>query len=129
MQALTPIKNERSQTGTFLPGNNANPTGRPAAIKVVRDLCRTHTEAAVAGLLYWAGQRGKKCAAASVAACRELLERGWGKSIQPIAGADGESDLTIVHVIEQRIIQAAIGTNNASRNEEPQPIECSAEKS
>jgi len=29
--------------------------------------------------------------AARVTACKELLDRGWGKAIQPISGADGET--------------------------------------
>jgi flagellum-specific peptidoglycan hydrolase FlgJ len=75
-------------------GQSGNPGGRPKAANDVRDLAREHTVEAIARLVHW--MRQKKDSRASVAASQSLLERGWGKAIQPHAGADGEGAIEVV---------------------------------
>lgn len=54
----------------------------------IRSLARSHTEKAVKTLVGIMGQP-KAPAAARVAAANSILERGWGKSTQPVSGEDG----------------------------------------
>lgn len=70
----------------FVKGQSGNPGGRPKAIAEVRALAQEQGAMAIERLARIA--RGKDPKAA-VAACRELLDRGFGKSTQPIDG-DGE---------------------------------------
>lgn len=61
----------------------------------IRSLARSHTEAAVrtlAGIM----RQPKAPAAARVAAAQALLDRGWGKPAQSLAGADGEGPVELV---------------------------------
>jgi hypothetical protein len=57
-------------------------------------LARTHTGMAIA-ILAGIARNTKAAAAARVAAANCLLERGWGKSLQPVGGADGENEIQI----------------------------------
>lgn len=55
----------------------------------IRSLARSHTESAIkvlAGIMNQADAN----AAARVAAAQALLDRGWGKAPQTMAGEDGE---------------------------------------
>ena len=63
----------------------------------IRSLARSHTEAALNCL---AGIMNKDGApeAARVAAANSLLDRGWGKAVQALAGADGEGPIQITRV-------------------------------
>ena len=54
----------------------------------LRSLCRSHTKMCVKVLAGIANQRSSP-PSARVAAVTVLLERGWGKAVQPIAGDDG----------------------------------------
>lgn len=56
----------------------------------IRSLARSHTDSAVkvlAGIM----MQTKAPPAARVAAASAILDRGWGKPAQAIAGPDGES--------------------------------------
>ncbi len=81
-----PAQQPRAPNGRFLPGQSANPGGRPAVVREVRNLARQYTEAAVLTLVSIAADR-KAPAAARVSACAELLNRGHGRPEQAIAGA------------------------------------------
>jgi hypothetical protein len=80
----------RLPNGQFPPGASGNPGGRPGALADVRDLAREHTPAAVAKLAHIM-DKGKS-EMACIAAASALLDRGWGKPVQPVSGE---------HVIKQ----------------------------
>jgi hypothetical protein len=77
---------KRGPQGQWLPGSSPNPGGRPKIIEDIRDLAREHTETAINALVQIA-ESGKQ-ESARVAAASALLDRGWGKPTQPIAGDD-----------------------------------------
>jgi hypothetical protein len=83
----------------FKPGQTGNPGGRPKLpedIKHVRELARKYTAKAVETLVeVMANGSGP----AKVAASNAILDRGWGKAVQPITGEDGEGPVKLsVHV-------------------------------
>lgn len=69
----------------------------------IRSLARGHTESAINTL---AGIMTATDAphAARVSAATAILDRGWGKPTQTIAG-DDESPLTLIHKIERVIVR------------------------
>lgn len=74
----------------FAPGQSGNPGGRPKLpedIKHIREIARQYTAEAVATL---ATAMTDGSDSAKVAAAKELLDRGWGKSAQPVTGEGGE---------------------------------------
>jgi hypothetical protein len=76
----------------FAPGVSGNPGGRPKAVGEVRDLARQHTANVIKRL-----NKLSKFAdtdAARVAACKELLDRAWGKAPQEIKADVSLSTLT-----------------------------------
>ena len=69
-------------------GQSGNPGGRPKALKELRELAQSHA-ADVVKRLYEIAMTGDP--APAVAACKELLDRGFGKSPQAleVTGAEG----------------------------------------
>lgn len=61
----------------------------------IRSLARSHTETAI-GVLARIMQQDSAPEASRIAAANSLLDRGWGKPVQAIAGPDGEGPLKIV---------------------------------
>src|SRR5688500_1403071 len=76
----------RGERGRWLPGTSPNPGGRPKVVGDIRDLARQYSEAAVETLVDIA-ENGKQ-ESARVAAASALLDRGWGRPTQPLAGDD-----------------------------------------
>jgi hypothetical protein len=68
----------RTNRGTFKPGHSGNPGGRPAVSAELRALARERTHEAME-VLTKIMQDPKAPAAARVAACRELFDRGYGR--------------------------------------------------
>lgn len=81
----------------FKLGNNANPFGQ-AKRQSVAQLARHHTPRVIARLAQWMEQDDNP--AASVRACEILLDRAFGKAVQPVADGSNhealELDLTNV---------------------------------
>lgn len=79
--------NRTEKPWLFQPGQSGNPGGRPRELKEVIALARQHTAAAVEALFAIAA--GGQNEAARVSAASALLDRGWGKPVQP---HDGDGD-------------------------------------
>lgn len=76
----------RGSRGRWAPGVSPNPGGRPKVIADIRDLAREHSRTAIQALVDIA-ERGEH-EAARVSAATALLDRGWGRPTQPLAGDD-----------------------------------------
>jgi len=85
-------KQKKTNGRPFPPGVSGNPSGRPAVIKVVRDLARQHTSAAIDALIEIA-TKGKN-ESARVSAASAILDRAYGKPEQAI-DMTGKQDITI----------------------------------
>ena len=81
---------------TFVKGKSGNPGGRPKELVEVKELARTYTVEAIDTLANW--MRSDE-ARASVMASQVLLDRGWGKSVQPVSGEDGKAIEIVVRTI------------------------------
>jgi hypothetical protein len=64
----------------FPKGKSGNPGGRPKVLADLQELARQHVPAAIAELARLAVRA--KSETARIAACRELLDRGYGKPRQ-----------------------------------------------
>ena len=84
----------------------------------IRSLARSHTESAVNVL---AGVMNETTAphAARVSAASALLDRGWGKPTQPIAGDDDADPLRIIQAIERKIVDPNGDTGNTDSSDIP----------
>ena len=79
------------------------------AVAGVRALARRHSKAAVKVLAaIMNNEEGP--ATARVSAAQALLDRGWGKAAQPLAGEEG--GLPILARIERVIVDPSLQTNN-----------------
>jgi hypothetical protein len=81
--------------GGFQRGRSGNPGGRPKEIGEVRDLARQHTPQAIEALQSIMNEQ-QAPASARVAAAEALLNRGWGKPTQMIAGDEGAGPVELV---------------------------------
>ena len=72
----------------FKPGQSGNPSGRPKLRlpdgRSLRDLAREHTEECINALIGIVRESDND--PARRAAATDLLDRGWGKPTQPLAG-------------------------------------------
>lgn len=80
---------------TFVKGQSGNPSGRPKVVGEIRDLARKHGPDAIRRLVELSRSSNGQV---SVAACREILDRAYGKAAQPQTGEDGEGPVEIVLV-------------------------------
>ena len=73
----------RDKSGRWLGGRSPNPGGRPKGYREVVELCRAETVANVRTLIEI--RDNPESADATRALCaNSLLDRGWGKAVQPI---------------------------------------------
>lgn len=72
------------------------------ALTEIRSLARTHTRTAIR-MLVNVMRNPKASAAAKVAAANSILDRGWGKVMQPIGNGD-DGALQLIHRIERVIV-------------------------
>ena len=84
----------------FEKGQSGNPGGRPKVVAEVRELARQRAPEAIAALVQIMTEG--KSEAARVAAATALLDRGWGKPTQPIAGDDEAGPVRIARI--ERVI-------------------------
>ena len=68
----------------------------------IRSLARSHTRTAV-NVLVGIMRSKDSTAAARVSAANAILDRGWGKSTQPLGYGD-DSPLELIHRIERVIV-------------------------
>jgi hypothetical protein len=87
----------------FVKGQSGNPGGKPKEIKNVIEMARTHTPAAINTLAEIVSD-GEAPSAARVAAANVLLERAWGKPIQPV---DAQIDMRASYVIRAPLAVAS----------------------
>ena len=83
----------RHTNGRWAPGQSGNPGGRPGGVAAVRELARNHTAEAIECLLK--EMRKGDTSHARIAAANALLDRGWGRPTQPLAGDAEEPPVEI----------------------------------
>jgi hypothetical protein len=75
----------------FKPGQSGNPGGRSKGNLELRSLARQRTAEALATLINIM-RNPKAASAARVSAAQAILDRGWGKAVQPTAFTDMEGE-------------------------------------
>lgn len=95
---ISPSSRRRGPGKPFPRGTSGNPSGRPKVVLEIRDLAREFGPPAIAKLAEMAGLapgQPAEAEAVRVAAIKELLDRGFGKSTQPLSGDAGGVPLAI----------------------------------
>lgn len=71
----------------FQPGQSGNPGGRPKGEAKIREAARQHSDHALQVLVDALSDEDRRI---QIKAAELLLDRGWGKAPQAIAGPDGD---------------------------------------
>jgi len=82
----------------FVKGTSGNPNGRPKVVFEIRDLAQQYGPAAITRLAELCGLAPgipAEAEATQVAALKELLDRGYGRATQPLAGDADAAPLAI----------------------------------
>ena len=85
-------------------GKSGNPGGRPKGYGDVRELARTHTEAAVAVLVTIMNDTGA-APSARASAASSVLDRAWGRPELAITASVGETYADVLRRINAEIEQ------------------------
>jgi|SRR5215831_18841259 len=102
------------------PGQSGNPSGRPKSDVDLPAICRGHTLAAVNVLVECLQDPDKRI---SLAAARELLDRGHGRPVQPVAGeVNGQLNVTLLHLVAAREVSAQITALMGENREQAPPV-------
>lgn len=88
--------------GPWPKGYSPNPSGRPKAALDVQKLAREHTAAAIQTLVDCL--RDPKL---RVQAAEALLNRAWGRPVQPLSGEDGNSPIAL-HLVAAQLMSAEL---------------------
>ena len=89
----------RLTNGRWAAGQSGNPGGRPGAVAEVRELARAHTAEAIECLLK--EMRNGDTSHARIAAANAILDRGYGKATQPMAG---DSEMPAIELsVDERV--------------------------
>jgi hypothetical protein len=96
------------------PGQSGNAGGRPKNVVNVQELARSHTEAAIETLVDALRDPRLKVQAAVA-----LLERGWGKPLQPVVTNDDGADHWSQHLLAARLIAAELRTEREVAEQHP----------
>ena len=115
----------RGVTGRFLPGNNANPNGRPKGIAALVQAETRDGGELVGYLLRVLRDTGQKTELRMQAA-QVLLDRGFGKAVQQLEGTVATTvDATVTHVEAlrahvqeadvERLTRALLGSDDVPR--------------
>jgi hypothetical protein len=97
---INALRSMRNNSDALQARSVGNPGGRPKIVAEIRDLARQHSGVAIEALVKIA--RSGKSEAARVSAANSLLDRGWGKPTQPIAGDPEGSPVEIGMSFEER---------------------------
>lgn len=92
----------------WAPGQSGNPGGRPKSVGEVRRLAREQTVLAIQTLVEVASDPNAT-PAARVAAAGVLLDRGYGKAVQPVElGGPGAFDQMTTEELEAYVLDRSI---------------------
>ncbi len=83
--------------GGYQPGGGRPKGSTNKSTQELRDLCRKHAPEAIKSLLHLAANAVSE--QAKIAAIKEILDRGYGKSTTIIGGEDGAKPELVVSVI------------------------------
>jgi hypothetical protein len=86
----------------FEKGVSGNPLGRPKAVLSVQELARAHTEDAIRALVAALQNPRERVQAAQV-----LLDRAWGKPVQPVE-AEGAQSISVLHLVAAKEVSEQI---------------------
>jgi len=88
----------------FRKGQSGNPTGRPKALRELVELARAETLPSLKKIVQLRDNADDQ--RVQLAAARELLDRGWGRPTQPLAG-DADHPIRHRHTIDYRELNDA----------------------
>jgi hypothetical protein len=97
-------------------GRSGNPGGRPKSALNVQELARAHTKDAIRALV-----RGLNDPKHYVHAAQVLLERGWGKPVQPVQD-EGQKSIGVLHLVAAREVSEEIERALAAGNGTAPPV-------
>jgi hypothetical protein len=95
----------------FKPGQSGNPGGRPKAADDVQAIAREHTPEAIRTLVRVLSSKNER---AAVAAATALLDRAWGKPLQPLRDESGNTPV-VQHLLAAQIISRELVLELASQ--------------